>query len=906
MFPGKHARVPWTPQQRTLLHSWQDHPTATEGDFVNSQQFTNKAPEPVPLPDPETEFAEMVGPKAFTEMTAKLAAHPPHDPGAEAVYQQLSKNYPPGALSWVHDAQWEGPHYVPLDQVDFEGQDRWAASGDPKKVKKSRQKIEKREEKGEPPKKPAVLVARPGKPTQMVADGHHRALAQQELEADGQGSGKGLWAWTGHVDSDEGPWDEMHDYQDQEQYFPPPDDGMGDSLQDGELSATQPMQQFPPPVTRGLPPMSQGPKPGPRTRNMTPAAQSPALLLAHPELQQQQEPPPGEEDEGDEEGGDAGKALDSFEKAAGNAPFRFEFTSAWKDVVAKAERIVRENGVRITALAGSLTVGEVKGDHATYETGLQYYPGRGWSVMAYSCGCPWATFWQNPDQPGRFAGRMCSHAYALGLAARQRGQVRKTMFPELEGWPETVVVKSEPPWHPSDKSWAREWRAPMTDRPVLGSLIGDTLSDQAQMPVPAVTAARVLIETGEDPAAVTTLLRLAGLELAAGQANAPWGSQDVVDMPPQKPYGATELPEKDQDPGSYGFLSGPDPDNWGQIEDDSAIQQPLTNEARKADPLILDQPDTSDWADPGQTFSYQDPDAGIGDKSAIFIDNPVGRSGRGADRASRYREARQGTGPVLDTEASGVSRDPRAMDTVTGPVTHEWQESFPYADRAAAAGGSTSIEPRDPGGIRMEEVLLAALAEPQAEGALAELKDEPEGALEEDGLTAWGDGHQATYSSAEGYNPAAAPQQGPYQFHEPGLGAQDEVLAPDDPSIQAIGQQQFSGGDYNSADLATAYSPDEHEVEPQDLEEVVAAFQRSAASRQYAGDGAAQADGDIAAAARAYLQKEADVLPAEEADELIREGRGSRARNLDLLDLKGTHYTDDPRLDDEDDSVIYA
>jgi hypothetical protein len=31
-----------------------------------------------------------------------------------------------------------------------------------------------------------------------------------------------------------------------------------------------------------------------------------------------------------------------------------------------------------------------------------------------------------------------------------------------------------------------------------------------------------------------------------------------------------------------------------------------------------------------------------------------------------------------------------------------------------------------------------------------------------------------------------------------------------------------------------------------------------------------------------------------------------RARNLDLLDLRGTHYTDDPRLDDADDDVIYA
>jgi len=48
------------------------------------------------------------------------------------------------------------------------------------------------------------------------------------------------------------------------------------------------------------------------------------------------------------------------------------------------------------------------------------------------------------------------------------------------------------------------------------------------------------------------------------------------------------------------------------------------------------------------------------------------------------------------------------------------------------------------------------------------------------------------------------------------------------------------------------------------------------------------------------------VLPADEADELIREGRGTRARNLDLLDLSGTHYTDDPQLDEHDDDIAWA
>jgi hypothetical protein len=1265
--PMRHtARVPWTGEEREMLHSWQEHPTATAGDFVNSADFTNKAPEPAPGPDPEAEFAEMVGPRAFTEMTARLAAraggtfyhgtlnelpvghvltpeganqagrrwsmsspehvfytdwaqhasayarppfyamhgtrghvyevepldesgspvaehepdpdartrkehsfrtrgglrvvrelgeddvgtrgkpltprswhamtaaHAPHGQAADQVYRQLSKKFPPKSISWVHDAQWEGPHRVPLGQVDFSNRDSWEAQSGDKKVRKFKKKITKKEEAGKDPK-PAILISKPGRPDpQVIADGHHRAIAEEELEAEDPGR-EGLYAWTAHVPEDEGPWDQMHSSQEPDQgdaldepgdeQGPPGADADADSLEFGDLSATQPL---PPPVTTGLPPYSQGGTPGPRTKNMTPVQQSPAFLLAHPELQQQQqqEPPPGEEDEEDEgDGKDKDKALDSFEKAAGSASFRFEFCASWRDVVAKAERIVRENGVRITALAGSLTVGEVKGDHATYETGLQYYPGRGFSVMAYSCGCPWATFWQNPDQPGRFAGRMCSHAYALSLAAKARGVVRSTMFPELAGWPEQVVVKSEPPWHPSDKEWGRQWTAPMTRAPVLSSLIADTLGDREPVQVPAVTAARVLIDAGEDPAAVAVLLRLAGLETEAvsrplswdeigerhpalygdpevhgekargadgegvgwaanilandrpedpdaqntgswdmmfhrekvspkhidyarhgmgdprvryaregyalhpeqvpptilvhrhgvyqvadghhraegaaeagrkvdayvhysayedvpfsrdedgeerkgpfhgaephpgvaahrnyftkeaDQANAPWGSQDVIDMPPQQPYGATSPPEKDQDPGSYGFLSGPDPDNWGEIQDNSAIQQPLTNEAAaKADPLTLDQPDIGDWAGEGQSLAYQEPDAGLQSSAsnAIFLD-------------SRRGTARHGTGPVVDT----------AMDTETGPVTHERGESHPYSDQGNP-GPSTSMAPRDPGGLRMEETrraawlaftesvstpektqedarlwvacpgcgyrgpgnvqrtqalscprcsrlvshvgpyehmhaVISSAAGPQLDGALAELKDEPEPALDPEGLTAADP--SMTYPAQVGAGISGHAQYPDENIGQnPGMGSLDEPSVPQDSSIQSVGTQQWSGGDYSSGDLAHPEDQGQQfPAEDEDMRDIVAAFQRSAAARQYSGDGAARVDADIAGAARAYLQKQADALPADEADELIREGRGTRARNLDLLDLQGTHYQDDPRLDDHDEDVL--
>jgi hypothetical protein len=164
---------------------------------------------------------------------------------------------------------------------------------------------------------------------------------------------------------------------------------------------------------------------------------------------------------------------------------------------------------------------------------------------------------------------------------------------------------------------------------------------------------------------------------------------------------------------------------------------------------------------------------------------------------------------------------------------------------------------------------------------------------------------------------------------EPGMGSMDEPLSPEDPSIQTvggyssvnsqvtsgypkIGTQQWSGGGADSDEAAAAPG------QPQGgIDDIVAAFQRSAAASQYtAGAGGPSrggqvSDGDIAAQARAFL-KTADVLPDAEAAELITEGRGQRARNLGLLRLEGTHYEgeDDDltrrgvSLDDFDDDVI--
>ena len=160
-------------------------------------------------------------------------------------------------------------------------------------------------------------------------------------------------------------------------------------------------------------------------------------------------------------------ALRMFRKAAANPSFRFEFVAAWRDVVAKAKRIRGSGGVRITAVKGSIVIGQVRGDHDVYESGIQRYPGRPQSVFAFSCGCPWASFHQDKSYPGHLNGRMCSHALALLYEAGARTRFgRKPLQPDpaIDVPYAEVVTKSMPPWGPG--GWRETWTAPATIIPV--------------------------------------------------------------------------------------------------------------------------------------------------------------------------------------------------------------------------------------------------------------------------------------------------------------------------------------------------------------------------------------------------------------------------------------------------------
>jgi hypothetical protein len=119
---------------------------------------------------------------------------------ADAVYQQLAEDFPKRWIEWVRSAKWEGPIDVPLESIDFVHRKTWTAQPDDKKVKRFMGDIKN------DAVKPAILVNEPDNNKMVIADGHHRALAAQELRVP-------VKAYVATVSAVRGPWDSMHSNQ---------------------------------------------------------------------------------------------------------------------------------------------------------------------------------------------------------------------------------------------------------------------------------------------------------------------------------------------------------------------------------------------------------------------------------------------------------------------------------------------------------------------------------------------------------------------------------------------------------------------------------------------------------------------------------------------------------------------
>jgi 8-oxo-dGTP pyrophosphatase MutT (NUDIX family) len=154
--------------------------------------------------DPAGGGGQVLAPHDADDIFHSKGAGDPHDPNpvdAAHVYHQLLRNYPPKAIGWVNGARWIGPVEVPLDRIDRDDVDSWAASHQPERVKHFAKLLRKGK-----PVSAGVSVQEPGESKIKVVDGHHRYLASVK-------AGKPFLTYIGFVDSDGGPWDQTHVYQ---------------------------------------------------------------------------------------------------------------------------------------------------------------------------------------------------------------------------------------------------------------------------------------------------------------------------------------------------------------------------------------------------------------------------------------------------------------------------------------------------------------------------------------------------------------------------------------------------------------------------------------------------------------------------------------------------------------------
>lgn len=115
------------------------------------------------------------------------------------VKQLMLHNFPAHALEWVDRAYWHGPVNVPLEDIDFDDVNNWAAHHQSDKVDDFKARIQA----GDIPH-PAIMVTIPGDDRKKVVDGHHRVLAYKAL-------GQPVPAYVGETTST--AWEETHSSQ---------------------------------------------------------------------------------------------------------------------------------------------------------------------------------------------------------------------------------------------------------------------------------------------------------------------------------------------------------------------------------------------------------------------------------------------------------------------------------------------------------------------------------------------------------------------------------------------------------------------------------------------------------------------------------------------------------------------
>lgn len=116
------------------------------------------------------------------------------------VHKKLAETYPESTLGWVHEADWQGPQQINLEDIDMA---RRPGARDTKKTVGIMKGMAAGHQGAN---EPVVLVATPSGDKYKIADGYHRTKARQKL------GHAAINAYVGKTEEDEGPWQkEMHD-----------------------------------------------------------------------------------------------------------------------------------------------------------------------------------------------------------------------------------------------------------------------------------------------------------------------------------------------------------------------------------------------------------------------------------------------------------------------------------------------------------------------------------------------------------------------------------------------------------------------------------------------------------------------------------------------------------------------
>lgn len=544
--------------------------------------------------------------------------------------------------------------------------------------------------------------------------------------------------------------------------------------------------------------------------------------------------------------------------AATDPEFGFHVTAAWSDVRSKAKRIRSEGRVHVTMAREGMVMAEVKGDHHTYETGLQRLPGKN-SVAQWSCGCKWGAYhWGADDDFSRFAGRMCSHALAVHYEAQARGMFGRTVVEDdtKPSWaPRRVVVKH-------DIDTGRDITAPATPFGPPSTSVAASLIRHA-------------VRAGEDIGEVTLALHTAGAGLGAIQAavNDAWGEPD----PPRPSYlpGPTMPADPSQNPASAGWAAAPDPESWSQQGPISTM--PVTTAA------FEDAKDrrTDVCANCGQAVH----DAGGVDPNVPWVHTATGNSfcdvHGPADAtllAGSPLERPEASPTIHESSLDDAMFEPEMSKEAFWPLLIRALPALAEVGEAGAAAGEAGAAAGEAGGA--SQVVKKML--PSLPGGK---DDEEQGQSTEQRTTA---------PSPSGPSRPTGPSD-PHSTDPLDYGAQATFHDEPEPALPATdGDLEDEAFDLGSP---TSLEPEDPSFvstgAAQDVGDIVANFQATAGAKALQSGGArANSDGlDIAAAAKEHLAKSAlkDFTPAEQA-QIINEGENVRAANLDRLDITGTHY----------------